>query len=64
VHHVVQRRDRAIVVGDERVVGPGAGGVRDGAEIKREIEADYAAVLGAERLAELRASLKTLLGDR
>jgi DNA-binding MarR family transcriptional regulator len=37
--------------------------LRDAAEIKREIEAEYAAILGAERLRNLRAALETLLRD-
>lgn len=36
----------------------------DAAEIKREIEAEYEAILGAERLAELRAILESLLEQR
>lgn len=35
--------------------------LRDAAEIKREIQAEYAAILGEERLAELRDSLERLL---
>ena len=37
--------------------------LRDAEQIKHEIEAEYTAILGAERMAALRAALVTLLGD-
>ena len=38
--------------------------LRDAAAIKREIESEYSAILGAEHLAVLRAALETLLRRR